>query len=118
MFQPILQKLVQDTPAGLAAVVMDMAGIALESFAVDGAPLDAAVVGAEFSVIMKAIANAASMLEAGQTAEVAVQTTKFSLVLRPLSESYYLALAAGPETNLGKAKYLARLTAPAIASQL
>jgi predicted regulator of Ras-like GTPase activity (Roadblock/LC7/MglB family) len=118
MFEALLKNLVDTTPGGMAAIVMDLSGIALESYSKEGAAVDVSVIGAEFSVVVGSVRRAAEMLESGEPSEMSIQTEKLGLVLRPLSGNYFLALATDPDVNLGKAKYLARIVGPQIAAQL
>ena len=66
MFKEALQDLVEGTEGGLAGLLMDSSGIALESYAKDDSPFDINTIGIEFSVVIGSIKRASEMLEAGR----------------------------------------------------
>jgi predicted regulator of Ras-like GTPase activity (Roadblock/LC7/MglB family) len=97
---------------------MDFEGIPLESYTRDGANLDIEVVGAEVSVVVKAIQRANEMLEAGETREVAFKSDKMVTLIRVINENYFVALTLSPEGNFGKGRFLLRLMAPKLDLEL
>lgn len=118
MFKEALRELVEGTEGGLAGLLMDSNGIALETYAKSDSPFDINTIGIEFSVVIGSIRRAAEMLEAGQTNEIAVGTDKLVTVIRTLGDTYFLALALAPEGNLGKGRYLMRTAAPKLIAEL
>src|SRR6185295_11722998 len=58
MFKEALHGVVEGTEGGIAGLLMDFEGIPLESFTRAGASFDIEVVGAEVSVLVKAIQRA------------------------------------------------------------
>ena len=65
MFQDALREIVDKTEGGIAGLLMDSSGIAVESYARDDAPFDITTIGIEFGVVLGSIKRAAEMLEAG-----------------------------------------------------
>jgi len=118
MFKETLRDVVEGTEGGIAGLLMDSSGIALESYAKDGAPFDINTIGIEFSVVIGQIKRAAEMLEAGTAQEIAVGTDRLITIIRTLGETYFLALAMKPEGNFGKGRYLMRTAAPRLMSEL
>jgi predicted regulator of Ras-like GTPase activity (Roadblock/LC7/MglB family) len=118
MFKEQLRAIVESSDGGIACLLMDSAGIALESYSKDDAPFDINMVGIEFSVVVNSIKRATEMLEAGVAREVAVNTEKMTTIIRMLSETYFLAVTLSPEGNLGKARYLMRTAAPKLLADL
>ena len=114
MFKEALRDLVENVDGGLAGLLMDSSGIALDSYARQGAEIDIDTVGVEFSVVIGAAKRAAEMLGAGETREIAISTAKLTTLIRLVGDSYFLALALAPEGNLGKGRYLMRTAAPRI----
>src|SRR5438309_8702352 len=76
MFKDALKELVEGTEGGLAGLLMDSSGIALESYARNDSPFDINTIGIEFSVVIGSIKRAAEMLEAGPANEIAVGTDR------------------------------------------
>ena len=120
MFKETLRDLVEGTEGGLAGLLMDSSGIALESYAKeDGAsPFDINAIGIEFGVVIGQIKRAAEMLEAGTANEIAVGTDRFITLIRTLGDTYFLALAITPGGNFGKGRYLMRTAAPKLMAEL
>jgi predicted regulator of Ras-like GTPase activity (Roadblock/LC7/MglB family) len=118
MFQSVLKEVVENTEGGLASLLMDFEGIAVDSYAKDGAAFDITTVGAEFSVVVKSIQRAAQMLEAGDTAEVAVQAEKMTTLIRVVNDTYFVALSLAPDANIGKARYMLRTRVPVLLKDL
>ena len=58
------------------------------------------------------------MLEAGNTAEVAIQAEKMITLIRVVNESYFVAFSMTPDANLGKARYMLRTRLPALLKEL
>jgi predicted regulator of Ras-like GTPase activity (Roadblock/LC7/MglB family) len=118
MFKEALQNVVEGTQGGLAGLLMDFEGIPLETYTTDQAPFDIEVVGAEISVVVKAIQRASEMLDAGETKEVAFKSERMVTLIRVINESYFLALSLAPDGNFGKGRYLLRITAPKLQAEL
>lgn len=119
MFREILSDVVERTEGGLAALVMGMDGIAIESYVRETAgPIEVENVGMEFSVVLKDIRKAAELVDAGATREVTIQGEKMTTVIRLINADYFVALAMRPDGNYGKARYLLRTGASKLASEL
>ena len=118
MFKDALRDIVDRTEGGIAGLVMDSSGIALESYAREDASFDITVIGVEFGVLLGSIKKASEMLEAGTTNEVAISTDKMITIIRMLGPEYFLALAIKPEGNFGKGRFLMRTAAPKLMAEL
>jgi predicted regulator of Ras-like GTPase activity (Roadblock/LC7/MglB family) len=118
MFKEALQGVVDEIEGGMAGLLMDFEGIPLESYTREESPFDIEAVGAEVSVVVKAIQRASEMLEAGDTSEVAFKSAKMITLIRVLNENYFIAVTMTPEGNLGKGRFMLRLAAPKLADEL
>jgi predicted regulator of Ras-like GTPase activity (Roadblock/LC7/MglB family) len=118
MFKEALQGVVEGTEGGIAGLLMDFEGIPLDSYTREGATFDIEVVGAEVSVVVKAIQRASEMLEAGETREVAFKSDKMTTLIRVINQTYFVAVAMEPDGNLGKSRFLLRVLAPKLAQEL
>jgi predicted regulator of Ras-like GTPase activity (Roadblock/LC7/MglB family) len=118
MFQAVLKEVVDGTEGGLATLLMDFEGIAVDSYTKPGSPFDITTIGAEFSVVLKSIQRAAQMLEAGETAEVAIQAEKVVTLIRVVNSTYFVAFSMAPDGNLGKARYMLRTRVPLLLKEL
>ena len=118
MFQPLLKEVVENTEGGLASLLMDFEGIAVDSYSKPGAAFDITTIGAEFSVVLKSIQRAAEMLDAGSAAEVAIQAEKVTTLIRVVNDSYFVAFSMLPDANIGKARYMLRTKVPVLLKEL
>jgi predicted regulator of Ras-like GTPase activity (Roadblock/LC7/MglB family) len=118
MFKEAIQNVVDNTDGGLAGLLMDFEGIPVESYSRQNAGLDIEAVGAEISVVIKAIQRASEMLDAGTTREVAFQSEKLVTLIRVINDNYFMALTLEPEGNLGKGRFLMRVVAPRLRDEL
>lgn len=120
MFVEALRDVVENTEGAIAGLLMDVEGIPLERYVKEGAtaPFDIDVVGAEFSVIVKSVQRTVDSLEAGGTHEVSVQAERIITLIRVLNEEYFLALALNTAGNIGKGRYMLRVSAPKFLSEL
>jgi predicted regulator of Ras-like GTPase activity (Roadblock/LC7/MglB family) len=118
MFKETLRDLVEGTEGGLASLLMDSSGIAIETYSKADAPFDINAIGVEFGVLLGQIKHAAEMLEAGAAREIAVGTDRVTTLIRTLGDTYFLALALAPSGNLGKGRYLMRVAVPKLMAEL
>jgi predicted regulator of Ras-like GTPase activity (Roadblock/LC7/MglB family) len=117
MFKDALQSVVDGTDGGIAGLLMDFEGIPVETYARESG-FDIESVGAEVSVVVKAIQRASEMLQAGDAREVAFRSDKLVTLIRIINEGYFVAMTMTPDGNLGKGRYLLRVVAPRIADEL
>jgi predicted regulator of Ras-like GTPase activity (Roadblock/LC7/MglB family) len=118
MFQEALKEIVDKTDGGIAGLIMDSEGIAVDSYSHDGAPFDINTVGIEFGVVLGSIKRAAESLDAGKAHEVAIGTDKMITLIRTLGDGYFLAVAIRPDGNFGKGRYMMRTVAPRLLAEL
>ena len=117
MFASKLQEAVKSVRGGEAAILMGFDGIPVESFGVDD-KLDIETVGMEFSVVLKEVKKAASLLDSGDAQELTIRTDTMSTVLRIVNEQYFVAMALSTGGNIGKARYVLRMLAPGFKEEL
>ena len=118
MFKETLQSVIDGTDGSLAGLLMDFEGIPVETYTKGDSAFDIESVGAEVSVVVKAIQRASEMLDAGPTREAAFRSDKLVTLIRVINERYFVMMALAPEGNLGKGRYLLRLVAPRFAEEL
>src|SRR5690349_633595 len=117
-FQAVMKEVVESTDGGIATLLMDFEGIAVDSYSKADAPFDITTIGIEFSVVLKSIQRAAQMLEAGEPAEVAIQAEKVTTLIRIVSDTYFVAFSMAPGANIGKARYMLRTRVPTLLKEL
>lgn len=118
MFAETLRKVVDNVDGGIAAVIMGLDGIPVDSYVRQNDKVDVNTVGMEFSFILTQVKKAGDSLAVGGLEELTVKAQRLLLVCRMVSPQYFVAVAMAPEGNFGKARYLARLASPALNAQL
>ncbi len=118
MFQDALKKIVDQVDGGIAGLVMGFDGISLDQYAREANKIEVTTVGMEFSFILTQVRRAAELLQLGEVLEVTIKAEKLTVVIRLISAEYFLAVAMAPGGNFGKARYLLRVAAPKLQSEL
>ncbi len=106
MFDVVLEKVVNQCPGAVGALIMGFDGIGIEEFVVDDAGLDLTLVGIEYSNIIKEIRNASEILKIGSLHEVSIKSEKFYVIIQSLTDEYFVALVINRSGNFGKGRYL------------
>jgi len=120
MFKKHLQKLVDNVEGGVASLLMGFDGISVDEYTREGQedPIDIKTIGMEFSFIMTQMKKAAEILEVGGMEEVTIKAERLTLVLRMLTQDYFVAVALTPKGNFGKCRFLLRVQVPKILEDL
>lgn len=120
-FRENIKQLVEKLDGGVAAVLMGFDGISVDSFAktgYDGALPDIQTLAMEFAHLIAQARRTLVSLDAGPLEEFTLRAEALTLVVRVLTQEYFLACAVLPSGNVGKARYLMRITAPALRADL
>lgn len=118
MFAETLKKVVDNVDGGLAAVIMGLDGIPVETYVKQSDRVDITTVAMEFSFILGQVRKAGDSLQVGNLEELSVKAQSLVLVCRMITPQYFVAVAVAPEGNVGKARYLARVASPALLAAL
>ncbi len=118
VFAELLRKVVDNVDGGLAAVIMGLDGIPVETYVKQSDRVDVNTVAMEFSFILGQVRKAGDSLQVGSLEELSTRAQRLVLICRMVSPQYFVAVAVGPAGNLGKARYLTRNSAPQLAAQL
>lgn len=118
MFGETLRKVVDNVDGGIAAVIMGLDGIPVESYVRQNDKIDVNTVAMEFSFILGQVRKAGESLSVGGLEELTVKAQRLMLVCRMITPQYFVAVVLAPEGNFGKARYLARLASPALNAAL
>jgi len=119
MFRESLQKMIDrlDPAGGATGILMGFDGIAVESYSRPGAA-DVQTMAMELTHVVAQIRRAAHGTKVGALGEVQLRTDKLAVLIRLVSDDYFLILGVNPDGNVGKARYLLRVTAPEIRAAL
>jgi predicted regulator of Ras-like GTPase activity (Roadblock/LC7/MglB family) len=120
-FRENIKKLVERLDGGVAAVLMGFDGISVDSFAksgYDGALPDIQTLAMEFAHLIAQARRTLQSLDAGPLEEFTLRAESLTLVVRVLTQEYFLACAVLPSGSVGKARYLMRMSAPVLRADL
>jgi predicted regulator of Ras-like GTPase activity (Roadblock/LC7/MglB family) len=118
MFAETLKRVVDNVDGGIAALVMGLDGIPVDTYVRLHDRIDVTTVGMEFSFILSQVRKAGESLQVGGLDEFSVKAQRLLLVCRMLSPQYFVAVVMAPEGNFGKCRYLMRMAQSALVAQL
>lgn len=118
MFNEILQRIVDETSGALGAILMGYDGIAIDQYFKPREGLDLPLVAVEYSNVLKEIRRTAEILDTGAMEEVVVKTESLMVVIRTLTDEYFIALTLERDGNFGKGRYLLMREAPRLREAL
>lgn len=106
MFDEILQSVVEGTAGGVGAVIMGYDGIAIAQHFKPCEGVDLHLIAVEYANILKEIRRAVEILNTGVMEEVSIKTGRFYVIIRTLTDEYFIALTLERSGNFGKGRYL------------
>ena len=117
-----MREIVDGLPGSLGAVIMGLDGIAVESYVKSDDETnyvsDVNTAGMEFSYVMGQVRKASAALSWGAAVELLISSEKAILLFRMISEEYFLAVVLNTEANIGKCRYMLRVSGPLVAEEL
>ncbi|HEY0160375.1 MAG TPA: hypothetical protein VGF28_24020 [Thermoanaerobaculia bacterium] len=103
MFKDVLAGLQERVEGALAASLIGLDGIAVETVGKGRVPLD--VLGAEFGGFVKSIGHTNTELDTGEVLQFALVTEKYITFLSEVTPEYYILLVLQPDGNYGRARF-------------
>jgi predicted regulator of Ras-like GTPase activity (Roadblock/LC7/MglB family) len=110
-FADIMKEIVQGTEGALGAVVVGIDGIPVEEFSITE-DIDLQSMTVEYATLLKEIERGSQASDLGSTKEVTVIAEKAMIMLRRLTEEYFMVLIIKPDGNFGKGRFLLRMSVP------
>ncbi len=110
-FLEILKDLTEGVKGGVASTIMGMDGLSVEQYVSPGPGYDVDAVAVEYGKVIYEIKKASALLNLGTVEEVLVSTAGKDVLLRVVSDEYYIAFVLDGNANFGKARYLLRKAA-------
>jgi predicted regulator of Ras-like GTPase activity (Roadblock/LC7/MglB family) len=117
-FREHLEEVCRSVDGAFACSLMGVDGIEVDTHVQGGGELDVKSLLVEYSGVLRSAREAAEAHEAGGVAEIAISTDKLMAVARIVSPEYFMVVALTPDGNIGKARYLLRVTAPKLKAEL
>jgi predicted regulator of Ras-like GTPase activity (Roadblock/LC7/MglB family) len=103
VFRDVLTGLRERIEGAVAASLIGLDGIAVETVGGHGVPLD--ILGAEFGGFVKSIRHANTELDTGDVLQFALVTEKYITFLSEVTPEYYILLVLQPDGNYGRARF-------------
>lgn len=103
MFRDVLTGVRDRVEGAVAASLIGLDGIAVETVGDRSIPLD--VLGAEFGSFIKSIQHTNTELETGEVLQFSLVTEKFITFLSEVTPEYYILLVLQPDGNYGRARF-------------
>lgn len=122
-FAEQLTSIVSSVEGAIACSVMGFDGIAVETvqapaLAQQAADLEVTSAWVEYGNVLGQLKAGTEGLKAGTVSELTVNTDKLITLMRLVTPEYFLVLGLLPSGNLGKGRYVLRITGPKLASEL
>jgi predicted regulator of Ras-like GTPase activity (Roadblock/LC7/MglB family) len=117
-FREHLQDVCRSCDGAVACTLMGVDGIEVDTHLEGAGDVDVKSLLVEYSGLFRTAAEAAEAHEAGGVAELSISTDRILTVARVVTPEYFMVLALRPDGNFGKARYLLRVTAPKLRSEL
>lgn len=99
-------------------MLMGFDGITVVSEVAPDCSLDLELMGAELSAIVNQARQAAFVSQFGQSREFVIRSDDTTILLRVLTDDYFIVLVMGPQAHVGKGRFLLRLVEKEIVAQL
>ncbi|MBK8014347.1 MAG: roadblock/LC7 domain-containing protein [Deltaproteobacteria bacterium] len=113
-----LERLCQRVPGALAASIMGLDGLPVDTHTASKGDIDLSSLLVEYSSTLAQVRESAQMFAAGALEEISIRAENLTTIIRPITTEYFLALALLPEANFGKGRYHLRMTAPELVDEL
>lgn len=103
VFRDVLSGLLERVEGSIAASLIGLDGIAIETISANQVPIDA--LGAEFGGFVKSIRHANTELDTGDVLQFALVTERYITFLSEVTTEYYILLVLQPDGNYGRARF-------------
>jgi predicted regulator of Ras-like GTPase activity (Roadblock/LC7/MglB family) len=117
-FREHLQDVCRSCDGAVACTLMGVDGIEVDTHVEGTDDVDVKTLLIEYSGLFRSAAEASEAHEAGAVSELSISTDRILTVARVVTPEYFMVLALKPDGNFGKARYLLRVTAPKLRSEL
>ena len=105
-FKAIMRNLVETIPGARGAIFVDWEGEAVDQYSVDDDVYQLKVMGAYKGVILNLINEAHKTVDGADIKTVIVRMDKYSIILAPVKDGYYVALVLQEGTIMSRAAHL------------
>jgi len=117
-FKAVLKSIVEESCGGLCGIIMGYDGIAIDEYLHESGGLDVQTLTVEYASILKEIKRTVGVLKTGDLEEVSIISEQCIVIVRGISDDFFVALVMGGDGNFGKGRYLLKRAAPGLRDAL
>jgi len=118
MFEDILTNAFKRMDGAILCAVIDEEGLPVASYPLENENSEASELILQILNELKQTISLIKENNFGNTEEITIKTDKYILIIKPLTESYFLASVLSTDAISGKARYVLRIIEDDIKSQL
>ena len=100
-----LKEIVEKVGGGVGAVIMGYDGIPIEEHIKEGL-FDVQILAVEYANVLKEVKRTIDVLKTGEMEEIIITTGLSRIIIRSISEDFFIMLALDSDGNYGKGRYL------------
>ncbi len=117
-FRNTLTNIVGEVDGAIGALIMGYDGIPIDENIRTDVSLDVQLLAVEYATLLKEIKRTVDVLKTGEMEEVCISTGDLNIVIRAISEEFFMVLLLERDGNYGKGRYLLKLQAPRMREML
>lgn len=118
MFNEKLMDLIKNVDGSIGAILIGVDGITVSKYSTEEEYFDIEAVGIEFSVVFNDIKNVVASINGGKSDEIVIKSEKYTIIIKTITEEYFLALVLKPNAITGKGKFWLKILSPDINKEL
>jgi predicted regulator of Ras-like GTPase activity (Roadblock/LC7/MglB family) len=112
-----LKEMVERVGGGIGAVIMGYDGIPIEEHINEGI-FDVQLLAVEYANVLKEVKRTIDVLKTGEMEEIIITTGLSRIIIRSISEDFFIMLALDNDGNYGKGRYLLKREVPKLREEL
>jgi predicted regulator of Ras-like GTPase activity (Roadblock/LC7/MglB family) len=113
----VLRGVVEKVGGGVGAVIMGYDGIPIDEYIKSGV-LDVQLMAVEYANVLKEVKRTIDVLKTGEMEEIIITTGLSKVIIRAISDDFFVMLALNSDGNYGKGRYLLKRDAPKLREEL
>ncbi len=118
-FRDIIKDIVERVDGGIGAVILGYDGIAIDEYLREEvANFDFQLLAVEYATLLKEVKRTVDVLKTGKMEEVSITTGNTRIIIRALTDEFFIVLALEKGGNFGKGRYLLQRAVPVLSADL
>ena len=113
-----LNTIIRSVDGALAALIMAYDGIPIDEVIVEQSEFDMQLLSVEYATVLKEIKRAVDVMKMGDLEEVFISTSRTCVVVRILNDDLFAALIMNRDGNIGKGRYMLKLSSFEVLQEL